>query len=462
VAATTAGEMAVILPNGALARLSLDGGVPREIAEHVDAADWAPDGTLAVLRHLDRPRIEFPLGRVFYEAGTLASIENLRVSPRGDRVAFVERPSGQTEGSAAPGSVVVIDRQGRRLVSTEWATIGGLAWSPDGREVWFTATQTGFSSAIQAFALAGGERLVARMGETVYLHDIFRDGRVLLGQGRVSIETRGRMAPDTPERDYSWLDGTNWAHFSADGRFFVFNEALDGGGPRNGAYLRRTDGSPPVRLGDGTPVEISPDGKWVVCISHGFPSVLRLEPTSGGEVRTVRRGTISKYRGALFLPDSQRLIVLGSEAGRPTRLFLQELPDGEPRSLTPEGVAEASATSPDGRFVTALAAGADRFALYPVDGGAPRPIPGIGVGEWPLRFSPDGGSLLVWLRHDERVRVMRLDLATGRRSPWLDFAIADPTGVFCANSVDVTPDGRSYLYSYWRYLSDLYVVEGLR
>ena len=88
-----------------------------------------------------------------------------------------------------PGHFVVIDRQGRKLVSTEWASIGGLAWSPDGTEVWFTATKSSFASAIHAFSLAGRERLVAEMGETIYLHDISRDGRVLIAQGRFSCRS---------------------------------------------------------------------------------------------------------------------------------------------------------------------------------------------------------------------------------------------------------------------------------
>ena len=211
VAATAPGEMAVILPNGTLARLPMDGGVPREIVEHVLAADWAPDGSLAVLHGRPSPlRIEFPLGRRLYDAGSLTFGENLRVSPRGDRVAFIEHPYGHNfDGFApGPGHLVVIDRQGQKLVSSEWTSIGGLAWSPDGNEVWFTATKTSFASALHALSVAGRERLVAQMGETIYLHDISRDGRVLVAQGRVSAEARGRMALDAAERDYTWLDGT--------------------------------------------------------------------------------------------------------------------------------------------------------------------------------------------------------------------------------------------------------------
>jgi hypothetical protein len=462
--------MAVILPTRTLARMPLDGGAPREIAEDVEAADWGPDGSLSVLRRYPL-RIEFPLGRLLYEAGSRYMGENLRVSPRGDRVAFIEHPPEESvEGLAAnPGHLVVIDRQGRKLASSEWTSIGGLAWSPDGNEVWFTATKTSFASALHALSLSGRERLVAQMGETIYLHDIFRDGRVLLAQGRFTAEARGRMAIDDAERDYSWLDGTTGVRFSPDGRFFIFNEALEAGGPARRAYLRRTDGSPAVWLGNGTALDASPDGKWIVCMSHGFPRELRLVPAGAGEARILRRGMIDGYRQALFLPDGRRLVVVGSVRGRPTRLFVQDLPDGEPRPFTSEGVPFATTTSPDGRFVAAYA-GAGRFALYPVTGGEPQPIPGLAVGDMPLRFSTDGAALFVAsVRTRTRLGVVRLNLATGRKSPWLDLRPADPAAFIAtdpqgmiAKGIDITPDGRSYLYTYSRVVGDLYIVDGLR
>jgi DNA-binding winged helix-turn-helix (wHTH) protein len=475
VTGTAPGELAVILPNGTLARLPLEGGVPREIAEHVQAADWGPDGSLAVLHGPYPLRIEFPLGRRLYDAGSLTFGENLRVSPRGDRLAFIEHTSGGNfEGFApGPGHLVVIDRRGQKLVvSSEWTSIGGLAWSPDGNEVWFTATKTSFASALHAISLAGRERLVAQMAETFYLHDISRDGRVLVAQGRVSAEARGRIAPDAAERDYSWLDGTTRARFSPDGRFFIFTEALEGGGPVRRAYLRRTDGAPAVWLGNGTALDVSPDGKSVACLSHGPPHELRLVPAGAGEPRTLRRGMIDQrgYSQALFLPDGKRLVGVGS-AGGWKRLFVQELPDGEPRLFAPVGVLIATTISPDGRFVAAHPIGADRFALYPIDGGEPHAIPGLAIGDMPLRFSTDGAALFVSEAMETRARlkVVRLDLATGRKSAWLDlepadpaaFIVSDPQG-FVARNIDITPDGRSYLYSYSRVVSDLYIVDGLR
>jgi WD40 repeat protein len=423
---------------------------------------------------LDHRRIECPLGHPVYEAGPSAIISLLRVSPHDNRIAFIEHPALLAlEGLApSPGHVMVLDPRGQKVVSSRWASVGGLAWTPDGQEVWFTATNTGFASALQAMSLAGQERLVAEMGETVYLHDISREGRVLVAQGRVTAETRGRMALDKAERDYSWLDGTSRVRFSPDGRVFIFTEMGDGGGPDRRAYLRGADGSPAVWLGDGTALDVSPDGKWVVCMSQDGPSELRLVPTGAGEARRLRRGMIDGYLlEALFLPDGRGLVIRGSSAGRPMRLFVQSLPDGEPRPLTAEGIQDVTTISPDGRFVAAR--GADRFVLYPLDGGEARAIPGLVTGDVPLRFSTDGTALFVAESPSSVPSshgVARLDLATGRKTPWVTLGPLDPTAMlprggyasWPSGGMDITPDGRSYLYSYSRFLSDLYIIDGLR
>jgi dipeptidyl aminopeptidase/acylaminoacyl peptidase len=464
VASISTRELAVVLPNDMLARLPLEGGVPREIAEHVSEADWAPDGTFAIVRQEPTgPRIEFPPGHVLYEAKGLGIIGSVRVSPRGDRIAFVDHPSGITD---IAGDVVVMGRSGDKTVlSRDWLVVRGLAWSPDGREIWFTATKSGNSRALHAVTLEGRERLVAETGADLGLLDIFGDGRVLLEQGRSGAEARGRMAADVVERDYSWLDATFAATFTPDGRSFVFNESGDGGGPLNSAFLRRTDGSPPLRLGDGSPLDVSPDGKWFVGMPTMSPRQLLLVPIGPGEARALPRGTVSDFQYAKFLPDGKRLVVVGSERGRPRRFFVQTLPNGLPQPFAPEGteVWTVCGATPDGRSFVGVPSGEHRrYALYPLDGGPPQPIPGMGVGEIPVRFSADGASLFVREGEWRRARIVRLDLRTGRKTPWLDVAPPDPAGVRVIYHVDLTADGKSYLYGYERSVSDLYVVEGLR
>jgi sugar lactone lactonase YvrE len=72
---------------------------------------------------------------VLYE--TIGWISHIRVFPREDAIAFMEHPFRADDR----GTVAVVDLNGnKRTLTPEWSGEYGLAWSPDGSEVWFTAT----------------------------------------------------------------------------------------------------------------------------------------------------------------------------------------------------------------------------------------------------------------------------------------------------------------------------------
>src|SRR5262249_18320795 len=120
-----------------------------------------------------------------------------RVSPRGDLVAFLEHPM---RGSDA-GSVAVVGADGRpRVLSAGWTTLRGLAWSPDGGEVWFTAASVGGSRALHAVSLAGRRRLVLRVPGALTLHDVSREGRVLLAHEHAREGIAGVSPGEAAER----------------------------------------------------------------------------------------------------------------------------------------------------------------------------------------------------------------------------------------------------------------------
>ena len=152
----------------------------------------------------------------------------------------------------------------------------------------------------------------------------------------------------------------------------------------------------------------------------------------------------------------------GSETGRGRRTWVQDLEGGKARPITPEGVV-GTVVSPDGRLVAAK--GPDqKVALYPVDGGVPRPVEGFESNDVLLRWSEDGRFVYVGSgnRRSLTGRAFRIELSSGRREPWKEFSLPDPTGVSGISCSAITPDGKTFVYSYSQQFSDLYIVDGLK
>jgi eukaryotic-like serine/threonine-protein kinase len=276
---------------GTLARLPIDGGAARDLLEDVQEADWSPDGTeLAVVRWVNgQNQLEYPVGKVLYKSA--GHLNHPRISPKGDRVAFMDHPSQFN----TRGWVVVVDLTGKKtVVSSEMANQEGLAWSPGGDEVWFTATKKGEADALYALSLSGQERLVLRTTSRLMLHDISRDGRVLLTSYSNSTTLVSQPPGESKERDLSWLDQGSLTDFSPDGRAILIDYVGEGSGTNGATYLRKTDGSPAVRLGDGIGARLSPDGKRALAVRFTPPQIVLL-PTGAGEERVLERGPIEQY-----------------------------------------------------------------------------------------------------------------------------------------------------------------------
>jgi hypothetical protein len=440
-----------------LARLPLAGGAPRELLERVTWADWSPDGAeLAVVRvREDGYRVEFPIGRMLY--GSSGNISHLRVSPRGDWLAFIQHASGPDEDLSA-GSLVAVDRSGaKRVLSSEWADLFGLAWRPDGREVWFTAARRGEFKALRAVTLDGKERLVTRPLGQIDLEDIARDGRVLLGHPNIGIEMAALPPGATKERDLTWLGMSNLADLSVDGGQVLFTELPEGAGEGGFTYLRKTDGSPAVRLGEGIALALSPDGKWALSVLTS-PSRLVLLPTRVGEARILMHPGLTYLHWGGWFPDSRRVLFMAETPGGVTRAYMQDIEGGEPRLIGPD--IWGPMVAPDGRTIVALGQEA-KPVLFSIDDGEARSCRGLGSEDRPIRWSTDGRSLFFGRFNGLTTEVHRLELATGRRKLMWSVAAQDPAGAF-RPGVTLTPDGKSYAYSLLRSVSDLYLADGLK
>jgi len=460
---SSSGEMALLLhrPPGTpdmLARAALAGGVPREILANILDADWTPDGkNLAIIRRGERGEdtLELPVGKVISRSTSLYS---LRVSPAGDRIAILD-------GTGNESAIGLVELSGKkRLLSKGWYGAKGLAWSPDGREIWFTqATHEGPPN-LYAVDLAGKVRPVLKMPSWVWLHDIARDGRALIANNSWRAGVNWLRAGETREQDVSWLDWSIVADLSRDGKSLLFSESREGGSSAGAVFLRGRPDALPVRLGDGAGLALSPDGKWVLAQVKPAPdqsAQLVLLPTGAGEQKVLATGSLKTFNSARWLEDGKRFLLRAGQADELPRLLLCDLAGSPPRAISPPG-ASGLVVSPDGKLA---ATRLDRkIRIYPVEKGEPSLLPGQLDGEVPIEWSADGHSIYVYRFDygDRSVKVYRVRVDSGERELWKEIVPSDPAGIEFIGPILMTPDASSYVYTYQRRSSDLYVVEGLR
>jgi hypothetical protein len=449
-------------PAGTLARIPLAGGAPREMLEDVLSADWSPDGTeLAVSRWVEgKYRVEYPVGHVLYETEQL--VPAIRVSPRGDRVAFLELIS--VAGSLFNTQrLSLVDRDGEKKDLFEgWGT-SGFAWSPSGREVWLDSWESVGGRSIRAVTLSGKTRLVTRVGgEVGNLVDVSRDGRALY------LEAHGRhvifaLAPgESREHNLSWRNDATVIDLSRDGRTLLFSEVWAAGGRDFTTSVRRTDGSPAVRLGEGYGAALSPDGQRALTFKVTETSLqFLLWPTGAGEPKRIAEGLPADFHGADWLPDSRSFVFSGSSPGQAARLYQQDIGGGPPRALTSaDADLVGPLVSPDGLTVAAIDAyGA--VALAPLLGGDVQPLPGVREREIPIQWRTDGHALYVYRPDRLPVEIFAVDVPSGERRKVKEVVLPDVTGFDGSVVVALTPDAQSYAYSFYRHLDELYLVEGL-
>ena len=435
---------------GTLARVSLSGGVPRQVLDDVENADWSPDGKeLAVVRRVgDQSQLEYPLGKVLWPEVPESADHWVRVSPRGDKVAYL-----------ADRELTIVDRSGaRRSIAIE-PRANGLAWSPGGDAVWATMSGMDNDYAVWRVGLDGTRREVYQAPGPVILHDVARSGAMLVHHGFEQLGLRVKAKGETAERDLTLsLLSPRAMSISADGSHLVLwnmNEQV---------FLCPTRGGEPLSLSRGNGGTISPDGNWVAMWpepDHKWTLV----PTGPGEPRRPSLGTLRHAWTPDMFPDSNRLVFWGSEPeASSSRGFVLEIATGAIRPVTPLGVTTVGSPAVNDAVLARQADGT--LAWYPLSGGDPRPtratVPESTVS---IRTTPDGRWTFVgdWRGISAPIRIDRIDLLSGRREAWRTFGPDDLTGVArMMPPFPMTPDGEAYAYNYLRVFQDLFLVEGLR
>ena len=385
-------------------------------------------------------------------------VSHIRFSPKGDRLAFIDHPLRGDDG----GTISVVDLNGKKSDLTQrWASAFGLAWSPSGNEVWFTATATGFSRSLRGVSLSGTLRELLSAPGTLTLHDVGAGGRALISRDAMRSGAVGLAPGENKERDLSWQDWTVPFAITEDGKLVLFTESGEAGGGEYAVFIRDTNGGSAVRLGQGSSRALSPDGKWALVLRQNIsPPDFVLLPTGVGQQRALPTGNVSPNFGQ-FSPDSKRLLFDGHEAGHASRIYVMNLDGGQPRAITPEGFSlRGHSLSPDGKRIAILSG--DGIALGSIDGGEPQPVRGSQPGDLPLRWAKDGQGLLVGTRGETSCPVSRLDVQTGARTPWRTFSVSDTAGVIGAACPLISADEEHYVFGYTRNLSDLFLVEHLK
>jgi eukaryotic-like serine/threonine-protein kinase len=434
-----------------LARSPLSGGAPREMLDNVMAADWGPDGNLAVAQFADgRTSLQYPIGKVLYESS--GWISDLRFSPQGDKIAFLDHGYWPDDR----GSVAVVDLSGKKTtISREWESEEGLVWSPDGTEIWFTAASSGVERSLYAITLAGKMRLMLSVPATLRLFDIYPDGRVLLGAGHERILMMG-VTPDGKSHDLSWSGWTIAADVSPDGKQVLIDEQSQFAGAQYTVAIRSVEGSPPIKLGDGELSKFSPDGKWVATAVPGQPNHFLLLPTGAGQPKDIPVTGLSLLQRIVFMPDG-RLLLIGHEPDHGVRCYLRTLEDASMRAVSKEGSFECR-SSPDSQHIVAFQSGG--LGLYNLNQEGGTTIPNT-VDMVPIRWT-DNRTVLAFRRGEMPGIVYEIDTITAKQKVFKELVPGDRAGVSQLTAVVSSPDGKTLAYSYQQVLSDLYVVEGLK
>ena len=178
----------------------------------------------------------------------------------------------------------IADQSGKTVAESQaYADWWGLAWTPGGREVWFSVAESGGRQCtLRALDLSGHERVIFRTPGAMTVHDISAEGRLLAAFDQISGRLEFRDSLSAPLLDLSWKEGGLVVDVSRNG-VVLFGEPGDSAGPDGAVYVRRPADQEPLRISGGEAVSISDDGtkELVVVRSPVRPNTLTIVPTAG-------------------------------------------------------------------------------------------------------------------------------------------------------------------------------------
>lgn len=426
---------------GQLATVPLAGGVPRVLAEDVEAADFAPSsemyktpgGALLVVRPGEAGfRVELPLGTTIAEER--GWITHARVSPDGLRVAYLRHP--QTNDDAGDLVIYELATRAKRVLTGGWSSIAGIAWEPGGEALWFSAGREDYANRIYRVTLAGRVEEKKQLPGRMRMHDVAADGRAL-----VTTDTwRLRAMAGDQDRSQSWVSYVS--DLSADGTHVLVGEL---GGPEAGlgAYLVPYGAGPRLRLGPGYPVAISPSGRRIAANVREADRLVVYATETGDAPSIAAPGFITVARWI----DERSLV--GLQGGKLWRLGL----DHAPRPLAPTG---GKLALDPARRRCAYIDGERVLRVLDLASGEIRALPGVHaraeVCGW--LAAPDA---IVVRSTTTPIVLTRIDPQTGARAPHAE--IQPPRlGLKAVDNFVLHADGVRHAFCYGQELSQLHLM----
>jgi Tol biopolymer transport system component len=462
------GEMAISLGRhnffqwmvvGTLGEVPLSGGAAHPILENVCDGDIAPDGKeFAIVRCGGSEEIlEYPIGRPLFH--TNGWISHPRISPTGDAIAFLEHPLLGDDR----GYVSLVDNSGHsRRLTPEWAGESGSAWSASGKEIWFSSSYETERQSLRAVTLSGKHRVIMATVTDVGLQDVSPDGNVLLTTVRGSTEMLiGRKSQGSNSEHLLELsrEHARLAGLSYDGNVAALGSSGPGSGDDYSTFVLTKGAAEPVRLGDGDPSSISPDGKWIFSLMPSRLNKIILYPTGTGQPKPLDISPVHILGVASsWTSDGSKILFTGADVDRPPRSYLLEVKSGVTRAVTPDDTSDGI-ISPSGEYVVARDS-SRTYQVYSLAGRAPRSVEGLAADEVPIQWNPSSDKLYIWNRNVP-ANIYLLDIRNGMRALWLEIKPVEASGLVYGEVI-LTPDGQCYGYRYRRVLTDLFLAEGLR
>jgi eukaryotic-like serine/threonine-protein kinase len=462
------GEMAVLVrPHyyahrqwiGTLATSPMGGSAPREVLENVAAADWSPDGSeMAVIDFVNgKFRLQYPVGKVLLESENWLS--DLRISPDGRQVALFRHPPNQDDR----GDVILLDRSGQlKTISPGWESLEGLAWSPSGKEMWFSGADSGEQYCIRAVTLTGKQRTVYCGTSPTIINDIAPSGRTLVSAGTNRVAMGLVEHRSIEERDLSWLDNPYGPVLSSDGSVIAFTDQSGQAGNEYAVYVRKTDGSPAVHIGGGGfASDLTADAKWALVVLPGDATArVQVVPVGAGQTRVLHWDGILP-RWARWLPDGKRILLVADQAGQPQSLYLTDMNGSTPKLLFPGN--EFNLVAPDGQSVLMFDNGT--WMVRSIQVNSIKKIAGIQAPnvEFPIGWAADGKHAFIQVPNATGITIYKMDLDSGAREVWQVVKPKDQIGLRPMSvPSSITPDGRWIVFTYKTQVGQLYRSDSLK